>query len=175
MVGDDEKWSRNTFYRHSTYLLNYLSTFVGVSLISLTAREANVLIRDAMFLDCQRVWSGDRSGCHLRSIIPVWSFGRLDRVMYRRDTTSCYYRCRDGHTCFRGRYGVGECCRFGCHESEDIDHLFFSCPFLDAHRATLHRVCLAKGLVFDLRTLLSDVDLRVPVERFLSFVLDHND
>ena len=65
--------------------------------------------------------------------------------------------------------------RYGCGVTEDASHVLLCCPVVVKSRNQLRKRCNARGLQFDLRTLLTSERLQIGVEKLLAAFMSPND
>ena len=172
---DDELWNSSTFYPHADRLLNNLlvyTTYDVSDLHKFTIPMIKSILKDAMFSECNILWTIDSKGTHTRTLLPSWELQSLPGTTFSRITTSWYYQFRSGHTSLRNGYNFTNTnCRCCDNDIESIEHLFFHCPVLVHDRQVLRNKCSSFNLEFNLRSLLTEPKIRINVERFLNKII----
>ena len=132
------------------------------------------MFRECSFYGWNRVVG---SADFTRAILPIWKPQVLPRCSLSRFTSSWYYQFRSGQPhlrLFRSKWTRCDGkCRFGCDEEESIDHILLDCRHLYRERAVVRRRCTREGWDFSVGVLLTQVELKVSVERLLDTVMRH--
>ena len=127
-----------------------------------------LILREAMFLEVDTLWQWDLHGRFTYSIFSCWKFLPLSRDSYSKITSFWYYqfRIRSGHTSLHSSQGShSDTCRFGCTDTETMDHLIFSRSHINTERLQLQNKCLDLNLDFNLHSLLSELKLKIIVQK----------
>ena len=60
-----------------------------------------------------------------------------------------------------------EMCRFGCHCTEDANHVLFHCKYINSERQVLKNLCLTENLDFTLINIMTHPSLQISTEQLL--------
>ena len=125
-------------------------------------------------------WQSSPTARFTFSSHPLWTYRKLPSNMHSRCTHSWYHSAALGRGPFRDRMRkmrkrADDLCRYGCGATENTAHVLLCCPAVDKSRKRLRKVCSARGLQFDLRTLLTSERLYIGVEKlFAAFLSPDN-
>ena len=133
-----------------------------------------------MFMELTLSWRSSPVARFTFSLHPLWTNRKLPSSLHSRCTHSWYHSVALGRGPFRDRMRkmrkrTSDVCRYGCDATEDASHVLLHCPVVSDCRDRLRKCCETRGLDFDLRTLLTESCLQIPVEKLMLAFMSPDD
>ena len=152
----------------------------NVDLLSAPINHCCTALRKAMFMELTSSWQSSSTARFTFSLHPLWTDRKLPSTMHSRCSHSWYHSVALGRGPFRDRLRKmrkrsDDFCRYGCGVSEDARHVLLCCPAVATYRNQLRKVCRARDLHFDLRTLLTSEKLYIGVEKLFAAFMAPDD
>ena len=166
-------WNSTLFYKPALNFINLMSRpdEILITLPSLREFRATLSARIQEKLD--QKWKQETKGEWTRQLIPTWTSAPLTSKMYSKPGSVRQLQMISGHfQCNAFRYKskqvVSPLCRHGCGCEEDIAHILEDCPHYSTQRALLQSTLSTLSLERSVKTLLTNEDATIPIQKFLS-------
>ena len=179
----DEYWGNTIFLKPAHDMMKRLDKIYNsqherkIILYELdTVQEFKKVLKMASFYEFNYSWKHHDKGRHTYRLIP--NNGTSNIVVNNYVSSRCnekkYFtlsfaqnflnKFKHKH-CSKNKLNTSPMCRFCSNEVEDIEHILGKCTKLDY--TILRRNCKNLNLKFDCRTLLTEIKLKISVERFI--------